>query len=425
MKKEKIIQFGSGGFLRGFFDWMLQILHETTEFDGHAVVVQSTPNGASDTLIANGCVYTHVCQGVEGIDVRKIEVISRCIKAYENVDAYLALADQPDFRFVVSNTTEAGICFDAGDRFEDRPAKSFPGKLTQLLKRRFDKKLPGFVFLPCELIHENGEALKTCILRYAALWGLGDDFADWIEKENIFCNTLVDRINVGRPPEGFPLEPGMESVINISEHYHLWVIEGYPDLFRELPLNCGSLNVILTDNILPYHERKVRILNGAHTALTPFALLSGFDTVKSCLDDEDMEAYLRKCVYEEIIPTLNMPQEDLVAYADAIMKRFANPYLKHYLRDISLNSINKFKVRVLPSILGYERLYHKLPPTLLFAFGKLIRFYRTEPSVRDDPDVVAFMKTATLSEILKNDSLWGQDLSDLEHEIQPYANTSP
>lgn len=419
--KEKVIQFGEGGFLRGFADWMLQIVNEKTDFDGKAVVVQPIKNGMCDMLTAQNCEYTHICRGMEGVDVKKINVISRCVKPYDSFDEYIKLAENPDFRFVISNTTEAGICFSEDDKISGRPADTFPAKLTQLLKKRFDLGLDGFVFLPCELIDRNGDNLKKCVLQYAELWKLGEDFADWIKKENIFCNTLVDRINTGCPKDE-KIELGYEdNMVNTSEYFHLWVIEGYDGLFNELPFDKCGLNVILTDNLEKYRTRKVRILNGAHTSLVPYALLEGFDTVKSCIDDKHMNEHIRKCVYDEIIPTLDLPKDELIEYADNVMKRFANPYIKHYLSSIALNSVSKFKVRVLPSILEYIKRYGKMPETLLFSFAKLIDFYRTDMT-NDDEKVTAFMKTASVKEILANNSLWGEDLTFLESEIEKYVN---
>ena len=419
--KEKVIQFGEGGFLRGFADWMLQIVNEKTDFDGKAVVVQPIKNGMCDMLTAQNCEYTHICRGMEGVDVKKINVISRCVKPYDSFDEYIKLAENPDFRFIISNTTEAGICFSEDDKISGRPADTFPAKLTQLLKKRFDLDLNGFVFLPCELIDRNGDNLKKCVLRYAELWNLGEDFADWVEKENIFCNTLVDRINTGYPKDE-KIELGYEdNMVNTSEYFHLWVIEGYDGLFNELPFDKCGLNVILTDNLEKYRTRKVRILNGAHTSLVPYALLEGFDTVKSCIDDKRMNEHIRKCVYDEIIPTLDLPKDELIEYADNVMKRFANPYIKHYLSSIALNSVSKFKVRVLPSILEYIKRYGKMPETLLFSFAKLIDFYRTDMT-NDDEKVTAFMKTASVKEILANNSLWGEDLTFLESEIEKYVN---
>ena len=418
--KERFIQFGEGGFLRGFTDWMLQIANEKNVFEGKVVVVQPIEKGMCDMLTAQGCVYTHLCRGAEGVDVKKIDVISRCVKPYDDFDAYIALAKNPDFRFVISNTTEAGIAFVETDKLSDRPASSFPGKLTQLLKARFDAKLGGFVFLPCELIDKNGTNLKKCVLQYADLWELGDEFKSWIENENIFCNTLVDRINTGYPKEE-KIDVGFDDkMINTSEYFHLWVIEGYKELFSELPLDKCDLNVIVTDNLEMYRTRKVRILNGAHTSFVPYALLEGFDTVKSCIDDEKMLAYIRKCVFEEIIPTLDLPREELVEYAENVITRFSNPYIRHMLISIALNSVSKFKVRVLPSILEYIKRYDKMPETLIFSFAKLIDFYMTDMT-NDDPEVTAFMKSAKVAEILANDKLWGEDLSFLESEVSKYV----
>ncbi len=418
---EKVIQFGEGGFLRGFADWMLQLVNEKTDFDGKVVVVQPIKNGMCDMLTEQDCKYTHLCRGVEGVDVKKIDVISRCIKPYDDFGAYMALAENPDFRFVISNTTEAGICFKDSDKFSDTPADSFPGKLTQLLKKRFDLSLGGFVFIPCELIDKNGENLKKCILQYADLWNLGDGFKNWIEKENIFCNTLVDRINTGYPKDE-KIDLGYEdNLVNTSEYFHLWVIEGYKGLFEEIPFDKCGLNVILTDNLEMYRTRKVRILNGAHTSLVPYALLEGFDTVKSCVDDEGMKEHIRKCVYDEIIPTLDLPREELIDYADNVITRFSNPYIKHYLSSIALNSVSKFKVRVLPSILEYIKRYDKMPQTLIFAFAKLIDFYRTDMT-NDDKEITEFMKTASVDDILARSDYWGEDLTFLKDEVMKYVN---
>ena len=418
--KERIIQFGEGGFLRGFADWMLQITNEQTDFEGKVVVVQPIEKGLCDMLTAQGCVYTHLCRGAEGVDVKKIDVISRCIKPYDDFDAYIALAQNPDFRFIISNTTEAGIVFIDTDKVTDRPAGSFPGKLTQLLKARYDAGLGGFVFLPCELIDKNGANLKKCVLQYADLWNLGEGFKAWIEIDNIFCNTLVDRINTGYPKEE-KIDVGFDDkMINTSEYFHLWVIEGYDGLFDELPFDKCGLNVIVTDNLEMYRTRKVRILNGAHTSMVPYALLCGFDTVKSCIDDEGMLTHLKKCVYDEIIPTLDLPREELLEYADNVITRFSNPYIRHMLISIALNSVSKFKVRVLPSILEYIKRYNKMPETLIFSFAKLIDFYMTDMT-NDDPEVTAFMKSATVGEILANEKLWGEDLSFLEKEVSRYV----
>ena len=418
IRPERVIQFGEGGFLRGFVDWMIQKVNESSDFNGSVVVVQPIEMGMCDMLSAQNCVYTHVIRGVEGVDTTVVDVISRCVKPYEDFNAYLALAENPDFRFVVSNTTESGIVYSNEDKITDAPPKTFPAKVTLLLKRRYELGLKGFIFLPCELIDRNGDNLKKCILKYADLWDLGEGFKNFVENDNIFTNTLVDRINTGFP-RGEDLGLGYEdNMLNTSEFFHLWVIETDHDLESELPFASAGLNVIVTrDKLEMYRTRKVRILNGAHTSLVPYAMLEGFDTVKSCIDDERMCNHLRKCVFDEICPTLDLPHDELIAYANSVVERFGNPYIKHYLSAISLNSVSKFKVRVLPSILEYIKRFNKMPETLIFAFAKLIEFYKTDMP-QDAPEVVAFMRDHSVPEILANEELWGQDLSFLAKEIE-------
>ena len=419
---EKVIQFGEGGFLRGFADWMIQKMTDVGAFEGKVVVVQPIERGMCDILTAQNCKYTHIIRGSEGVETSVIDVISRCVKPYEDFESYLALADIPSMRFIISNTTESGIVFNENDTVDKAPAVSFPAKLTLLLKRRFDNGLNGFIVLPCELIDRNGDNLKKCVLAYADLFGFGEDFKAWVESENVFTNTLVDRINTGYP-KGEELNLGYEdNMVNTSEYFHLWVIETDYDIEKELPFSKADLNVIVTkDRLEMYRTRKVRILNGAHTSLVPYALLSGLDTVKSCMDDETMREHIRKCVFDEIIPTLDLPRDELVDYANNVLIRFSNPYIKHYLSSIALNSVSKFKVRVLPSILEYNKRLNKLPPTLTFAFAKLIEFYRTDMT-NDAPDVVEFMKTASVKDILAKTEYWGEDLSFMYDEVAKHVN---
>ncbi len=423
IRPEKVIQFGEGGFLRGFADWMIQKLNEKTDFCGSVVVVQPIKDGLCDILAQQNCVYTHLIRGIEGVEKTVVDVISRCVKPYDNYDEYLKLAENPDFRFIISNTTEAGICFEENDKLDDAPPKSFPAKLTQLLYRRFKLNLNGFILLPCELIDRNGDNLKKTVLQYADIWNLGNEFKNWVETENVFCNTLVDRINTGFPKDE-NIDLGYEDkMLNTSEFFHLWVIETEYDIEKEIPFSKADLNVIVTkDKLEMYRTRKVRILNGAHTSMVPYALLSGLDTVKSCMDNETMRKHLEKCVFEEIIPTLDLPKDELEAYANSVIERFSNPYIKHYLSAIALNSVSKFKVRVLPSILEYIKRFNKMPETLLFSFAKLIDFYRTDMT-NDAPEIVEFMKKATVEEILANEKFWSQDLSFLADEVKKYADS--
>ena len=417
---EKVIQFGEGGFLRGFVDWIIQITDEVTDFNAGVVVVQPIEKGMCKMLDSQNCVYTHVMRGIKNgvptVEKKKIDCISRTVNPYEDFNAYLDLAQNPDFRFVVSNTTESGIEFKDTDTMEAAPNVSFPAKATLLLKKRFDLKLKGFIFLPCELIDKNGYNLKNCILKYADLWNLGEDFKEFVEKENIFCNTLVDRIVTGYPRDE-KIDVGYEdNMLNTSEIFHLWVIEGPECIVKEFPFDKTGLNIIVTDNLERYRTRKVRILNGAHTSMIPYALLEGVETVGDCMENEKMSAFVKKCVYEEIIPTLDLPEEELLDYADNVFERFRNPYIKHLCSSIALNSVSKFKVRVLPSILEYIKRKNEMPDTLLTSFAKLIEFYKTDMT-NDAADVTEFMKNSDVKTILSNKDLWDEDLSFLTDEV--------
>jgi len=420
VRPERVIQFGEGGFLRGFVDWILQLTNEATDFNGNVVVVQPIAQGMCDKLTEQDCVYTHIMRGMQNgvptVEKKVIDVISRCVKPYDDYAAYLRLAENPDFRFVFSNTTESGIVFEPSDKLSDTPPRSFPSKVTALLHKRFTLGLPGFVFLPCELIDKNGETLKKIVLQYADLWELGDVFKSWVETENVFCNTLVDRIVTGYPRDE-KIDLGYEdNMLNTSELFHLWVIEGPQSILKELPFDKTGLNIIVTDNLDRYRTRKVRILNGAHTSMIPYAMLEGIETVKDCMENEQMSAFVKRCVFEEIIPTLDLPEEELVSYANDVFERFNNPFIKHFCASISLNSVSKFKVRVLPSLLEYEKRKGVLPQNLIFSFAKLIAFYK-EGTPNDAPEVMAFMKEKTVCEILGNTALWGEDISRLADAV--------
>lgn len=420
-KHEKIIQFGEGGFLRGFVDWIVQITNEKTDFDAGVAVVQPIEKGMCEKLRKQNCVYTHVMRGLKDglptVDKKLISVITRTEEPYKDFDSYLALAQNPGFRFIVSNTTESGIAFSEDDTPEKAPFVTFPAKLTLLLKKRYDLKLNGFVFLPCELIEKNGDTLKKCILKYADIWGYEKEFANWVENENIFCNTLVDRIVTGYPRDE-KIDLGYEdNMVNTSELFHLWVIEGYPNITEEFPFDKAGLNVIVTDNLEKYRTRKVRILNGAHTSMIPYALLEGIETVGDCMKNEKMSAFVKKCVYDEIIPTLDLPADELKSYADDVFERFENPYIKHLCSSISLNSVSKFRVRVLPSILEYIKRRNEMPQNLMLSFAKLIEFYKTDMP-DDDEKVITFMKNSDVDTILSNEELWGRDLSFLSDGIK-------
>lgn len=422
--KETIIQFGEGNFLRAFVDYFVDDMNKQGLYDGKVVVVQPLAGGLVHMLNDQACKYNLFLRGVEkgeAIDKHvEVESISRGIDPYKDFDAYMALAENPDLRFVVSNTTEAGIEFIGNEKLADRPAKSFPAKLTQLLARRFELGLPGFIFLPCELIDDNAVYLKRYILQYAELWELGPDFVRWINEENHFSNTLVDRITTGYPRDNiqeFQARCSFEDkLVDTAEIFYLWVIEGnYED---ELPLQAAGLNVVWTEDVKPYKKRKVRILNGGHTSLVTGALLYNMVTVGECLENETVRAYLEHNLFNEIVPTLGNTEVD-VQFAKDVLERFANPFVKHRLDSIVLNSVAKFETRVLPTILEHKELFGNYPQGLVMSLAALIAFYRTD-AVKDMPEVVAFMKSASVEEILRHKEYWKLDLSDLYPMVNEY-----
>ena len=418
--RETVIQFGEGNFLRGFFDYFLDVMNKEGLYDGKAVVIQPRAGGKCALLNAQNSEYNLYLRGLENGEVKQehhfIESISRCIDPYKSFDDYISLADNPDFRFIVSNTTEAGIKFDDTCKFHDKPCKSFPGKLTQLLYRRYKSGLNGFVILPCELIDNNGIELKKCVLRYAGFWELDENFINWLENENHFVNTLVDRIVTGYPNDETATLHPHDKFLDTAEMFHLWVIEG--DFEDEIPLKKAGFNVVWTDDAKPYKRIKVRILNGAHTALVAGALLSGIETVGEAMNDETASAFIHKCMKTEILPTIGEKDESL-EFANSVFDRFRNPFIQHKWRSIALNSVSKFAVRVLPTLLEYKEQNGIYPKGLTLALANLIYFYKND-NPEDAENVIDTMKKDSIAEILANTSLWQADLSAMTEIVTQY-----
>lgn len=422
--KETVMQFGEGGFLRGFVDYFFHKLNEKGLYDGKIVVIQPLPNGMIDKLNEQNGQYNLFLRGIENGEVinerTEIKSISRAINPYTNFSDYLELAKNKDLRVIVSNTTEAGIEYLGTEKITDAPPKSYPAKLTVFLYERFKLGLPGFILLPCELIDNNADNLKKCVLQYADLWKLGDTFKNWLETENHFCNTLVDRIVTGYPrdevEELTKVIGYKDNLIDTAEIFHLWVIQG--DFEEELPFNKAGYHIVWTKDVTPYKKRKVRILNGGHTSMVLAAHLYGLQTVGECLKDATMSTFLKKCIFDEIIPTLGNSETD-INFGKAVLERFSNPFIKHMLLSIALNSVSKFKVRVLPSVLAYKEMYGKLPVALTFSLASLIAFYKTD-AANDMPDVMEFMAKANVDEILANKTLWDTDLSFMADEVKKY-----
>ena len=422
--KETVMQFGEGGFLRGFVDYFFHKLNEKGLYDGKIVVVQPLPTGMIDVLNEQNCTYNLFLRGIQDGQVvnerTEITSISRCINPYSDFDAYMALAENPDLRVIVSNTTEAGIEYLGTESIEDRPAKSYPAKLTQFLYKRFTLGLKGFILLPCELIDHNADTLKECILKYAKLWNLGEAFESWIETENDFCNTLVDRIVTGYPKtEAEELEKVIghkDNMIDTAEIFHLWVIEGHHE--DELPFNKAGYHIVWTDDATPYKKRKVRILNGGHTSMVLGAYLYGLETVGECMKDEVVSKFLKHCIFEEIVPTLGNTETD-INFGKAVLERFSNPYIRHMLLSIALNSVSKFEVRVFPTILEHKEKFGSYPKGLVMSMAALIAFYRTEHA-NDGEEIMKFMKTASVEEILKREDYWHADLTEMIPMVEEY-----
>lgn len=414
---ETILQFGTGNFLRGFADYFINKMNETGLYEGKVVIVSPTNSKSVERINAQNGKYNLLLRGIENNEAVsnrfEINTITRAINPYADHNAYIELAKNPELRFIISNTTEAGITFDETCKADDKPASSFPAKLTQLLFERFNNKLNGFVILACELIDHNGDELKKCVIEYAKLWNLGEDFIAWVESENTFCNTLVDRIVTGFPKdeaeEIFKEIGYTDNLLDTAEPYHLWVIEG--NFEDELPLQKAGFNVIWTDDVAPFKKMKVRILNGAHTSTVFPSLLCGIETVKDSIADEQLNAFLNNNLNNYILPQLE-DTDEIKAFADAVLGRFANPYIRHMWNAISLNSVSKFSVRVLPTILDYIEKSNELPKPLVFSLACLIEYYKNN-NISDDAYAVEFIKNNTVEEILANEKLWGICLSNM------------
>ncbi|MEG2833113.1 MAG: tagaturonate reductase [Ruthenibacterium sp.] len=431
---ERVLQFGEGNFLRAFVDYFFDIANEKCGFNGKVVLCQPIAQGLADMINTQEGLYTLYLRGFENgkkvNDKRIISSVSRCINPYEDYAALLACAHNPDLRYLASNTTEAGIAFDPACQFDDAPPASFPAKLTRFLFERYTathgEQGKGFVILSCELIDNNGKELQKCVHQYVDLWKLPAEFAAWIDAENLFCSTLVDRIVTGYPRSeaaALNAENGYEdNLIDTGEVFGFWVIEGPQWLAKELPFAKANLPILVTDDHTPYKKRKVRILNGAHTSMVLAAHLCGQTIVRDCMADAVIKGFMDKTVQEEIMPTLTLPKQELIDFANAVGERFNNPFIDHALLAIALNSTSKWKARVLPSFHGYIEKYGKLPVCMTLSLAAYIAFYRAEcdKNAKDDASIIDFYKAhkqdtnaALAAAVLSNDALWGEKLSDI------------
>lgn len=434
----KVIQFGEGNFLRAFIDWQIQQMNNQQLFNGGITIVQPIEKGMIDYLEAQDNLYTVTLEGLlDGKKIQSDEVITsinNTINPYAKFSEYLELAEEDTIEVIFSNTTEAGITFDETDKKDAAPAKSYPGKLTQLLYRRFELGKAGFHIIPCELINYNGKKLKEIILKYADLWELGTGFKEWIEKENYFYGTLVDRIVPGFPHENkeevFERIGYEDNMLVKAEAFLLFVIEGNSKLAEVLPFKEAGLNVIITDDMQPYRERKVRLLNGPHTTMTPLGLLAGIDTVGSVMNDEDFGQFIQDEMTKEISPIIDLPKDELASYCEAIKERFENPFVHHELQSIALNSISKYKTRLLQGVIQSLNETNKVPRRMVAALAALLVIYGNYEEITVQPvdgeETIAKFKTLKASNdyvhaVLSDQELWGEDLTqypELETEVK-------
>ena len=447
---EKVMQFGEGNFLRAFVDYWFDVSNERVGWNGKCVLVQPIPFGLADAINEQEGLYTLYLRGRENgekVDRKRvISSVSRALNPYteQGYGDMMELAVSDDLEYIVSNTTEAGIVYDPACQFEDRPASSFPGKLTQVLFERFSAGKSGLVILSCELIDNNGKELLKCVNEYIDQWKLSEEFRAYVNEKCLFCSTLVDRIVPGRIRDAAEKAAMDEAngyedqLIDVGEVFGVWDIEGPEWLGEQLPFAKAGLNCPVVPDVTPYKKRKVRILNGAHTGFVPGAYLAGFDIVRDCMQDEVVEGFMNKMIYEEIIPTLTLPKDDLISFASAVSDRFNNPYINHELMSISLNSTSKWAARNMPSFLEYVHKFGKLPACLVTSFAAYVAFYSTgvkelnerglvcvrpkgnEYVVSDDRWVLEFYwnhrndsDAELMAAVMADERMWGQDLSQI------------
>lgn len=446
---EKVMQFGEGNFLRAFVDYFIDVANEKSGFNGKVVMVQPIATGLTDIINTQEGLYTLYLRGNEKgrkvDDKRVISACSRALNPYGDWQKVLDLAASKDLEIIVSNTTEAGIVHDNESLFEQEPPISFPAKLTRVLYERYKAGLPGVIILSCELIDNNGKELLRCVNEYIKDWGLDEKFSVWVNNENIFCSTLVDRIVPGRirdPKEVEALNAANgyeDELIDVGEIFGVWIIEGPQELEDKLPFKKAGLPVHVVPDVTPYKKRKVRILNGAHTGFVLGAYLAGYDIVRDCMNNETIRGFMNKMLYDEVIPTLPLDKKDLNEFAEAVQDRFNNPFVNHELMSISLNSTSKWKARNLPSLLAYvENENGKLPACLTMSFAAYIAFYSSDIqelndkglvcrrpkgnsyTVSDDRWVLEFFyehrndsAEELVHAVVTNTKMWGKNLADI------------
>lgn len=448
---ERILQFGEGNFLRAFVDWMVAKMNHEANFNSGVVVAQPIERGMIDMINDQDGLYHVYLKGMKnGQPVKEynlVDCITRGLNPYSQFDEYSKVIDSPDLRFIVSNTTEAGITFDENDRLDMKPQNSFPGKMTALLYQRFKTfngdHSKGLIIICCELIDRNADFLKKYVLRHAANWGLEKEFTDWLENSCAFCNSLVDRIVPGYPKdeiEEIHNELGYEdNLVVVGEYFHLWVIEAPEWVQKEFPADKAGLEVKFVDDMTTFREQKVRVLNGCHTGSFATSFLYGIETVRLSIENLDLGKFMKDLVYDEVLTGLEGEEKELKAFAKKILERFYNPFIRHMWQSIALNAMSKWETRNLPSLLDYHEKTGRLPQKLVFSLAAMIAYFKgnvkgEEYPVQDDQWILDFYKEAwgecdgtpesiyaLTGKVLALDKNWKRDLNEIPGLTQAVA----
>lgn len=418
---KKVLQYGEGNFLRSFVDLYFETLNR--EGGEWAVeIVKPIPFGSLDAFARQENRYHVILRGVKDGNaaetVYPVSVVEQAISPFDDFPAYAALAADPALAVIVSNTTEAGICYHEGDSFDGFAEMTYPAKLTKFLYARFRAGLPGVYLLPVELIGNNADELFRCVEKYIDLWQLPEAFREWNRTENFYCNTLVDRIVSGFPRDEvlrerlWELVGERDDLLSVAEPFGLWVIENKGKIADLLPAGHHNIDIILTDDIAYYKKRKVRVLNGSHTNLVAAGLLSGAETVYDCMTNETLYRFFRASL-EEIVPFVSSDRSMTERFAADVEERFRNPYLNHQLTSIALNSISKWRARVLPTFRDFFAANGRIPEHLTVGFSCLMHLYRTKyAELKDDAEVLSFFASGKpLKDFLSDRTVWGEDLT--------------
>ena len=433
----KVLQYGEGNFLRTFVDVYFDTLNKNGQGMYEVNIVKPITFGTLERFKKQGNKYHIVLRGMEKgkavENVYKVDSLEKVIDPFVDYKSYVALAKDKDLKIIVSNTTEAGICYNEKDEMDAFDGITYPAKLTKFLYERFNAGLDGVYLLPVELIDNNADELKKCVDKYIALWNFPEAFKKWNDTQNFYCNTLVDRIVSGYPRDE-ETKAHLEALIgekdelmSIGEPFGLWAVEKKGDIDKYIKEGVHNIEVVLTNDIGYYKKRKVRVLNGSHTNLVPTALMLGAVTVYDCMVDEKLSAFVERSLKDEIIPYVSSDIAATMVFANSVKDRFMNPFLNHQLVSISLNSISKWRARVLPSFKDYYAEHGKIAPNLAVGFSYLMALYASiqkqgdkyivqvpnrEIELKDDlPYLEYFAKGNAINDFMADVSVWGEDLT--------------